>query len=236
MTAAQPDLRQAIIDTARRMDAVGLNRGASGNVSARRPDGKGLFVTPSGRPAEAMRARDVVTMDWDGAWQAAPGLRPSSEWRFHRDILAARPEFGAVVHAHPVQATALAVHGRAIPAFHYMVAIAGGADIRCAPYATFGSQALSDAVLEALVDRRACLMAHHGILACGRDLTTALALAVEVETLAAQYLAACVLGEPPCLDPAEMATVLEKFASGAGYGSTTPAPLETGLSPARDGS
>jgi L-fuculose-phosphate aldolase len=214
------NLKRQIIDTARAMNASGLNQGASGNVSARRPDGEGMYITPSGVPYDAMRARDIVSMDWSGTWAVKQeGRKPSSEWRFHRDILMARPEFGAVVHAHPIHATALAVHGRGIGPFHYMVALAGGRDIRCAGYATFGTQELSDLVIAALADRKACLMAHHGLIACGPDLDTALALAVEVETLAAQYLAALQLGEPPELTDAQIGEVLAKVRAGYGYGS-----------------
>ena len=218
--AAPSDLRAGVVETARRMNAVGLNQGTAGNLCARRPDGEGIFVTPSGVVYDSMTPADVIALDWDGEWRCdVDGRRPSSEWRFHRDILRARAEFGAVVHAHPIHATALAVHGRAIEAFHYMVAVAGGCDIRCAAYATFGTQQLSDHVLEALEGRKACLMAHHGLIACGRDLSEALALAVEVETLARQYLAALAIGEPARLSEAEMARVLAKFGASDGYGS-----------------
>ncbi len=210
-----------IIETARKMNLTGINRGTSGNVSARREDGQGILITPSGVEYDVIEEPDIVSMDWTGKWGCKrPGRKPSSEWRFHLDILKSRPEFGGVVHAHPVHATALAAHGKGINAFHYMVAVAGGADIRCAPYATFGTQALSDAVLEALADRKACLMAHHGLLACGRDLAQALEVAVEVETLAAQYLAALAIGEPPTLDDTEMAEILRKFDAGYGYGAS----------------
>lgn len=209
------DLAATVVETARAMAALGLNQGTSGNVSAR--CGTGFLITPSGLGYDAMTGEQIVRMAFDGTWQG--GLAPSSEWRFHRDILANRAEFGAVVHAHPVNATALAVHGRGIGAFHYMVAIAGGPDIRCAPYATFGTQALSDHVLEALHERKACLMAHHGLIACGADLAEALKIAVEVETLAAQYLAALAVGEPPVLAEDEMAHVIEKFRAGYGYAS-----------------
>lgn len=211
--------RDKIIAGARELEAAGLNRGSSGNLSVRR-DG-GLWLTPSAVPAKDMVASDIVAMTWDANWSAAPGRRPSSEWRIHRDVFAARPEFGAIVHAHPINATALAVHSRPIPAFHYMVALAGGNDVPCAAYATFGTAELSDAVLAALSNRRACLMAHHGLLACGKDLTSAISLAVEIEVLAAQYIAACALGEPPCLNASEMAEVHAKLASGPGYGSLT---------------
>ncbi len=209
-----------IIETARKMNALDINRGTSGNVSARRDDGEGILITPSGVEYDVIEEPDIVAMDWSGHWRSPrDGRKPSSEWRFHLDILKARPEFGAVVHAHPIHATALAVHGKGIGAFHYMVAVAGGRNIRCAPYATFGSQELSDAVLAALEGRKACLMAHHGLVACGSDLADALAVAVEVDTLAAQYLAALALGEPPTLPDDEMDTVLKKFATGYHAGS-----------------
>lgn len=212
-------LRQEIVAAARRMNAIGLNQGMSGNLSARLPRNRGLLVTPSSLAYEGMEAADIVEMGWSGAWKGAEGRRPSSEWRFHRDILEARPEFGAVLHAHPIHATALAVHSRDIGPFHYMVAIAGGRDVRCAPYALFGSQELSDHALKALEGRKACLLAHHGLIACGRDLAQALDIAVEVETLAAQYIAASALGAPPELPDEEIEAVLKKIASGPGYGS-----------------
>ena len=202
------------------MNASGLNQGVSGNVSARREDGNGFLITPSGLDYDDMTPVDIVAMDWSGAWRCEHcERRPSSEWRFHHDILRARSEFGAVVHAHPTHVTALAVHGRGINAFHYMVAIAGGRDIRCAPYATFATQELSDHVLAALEDRKACILAHHGLIACGRDVAEALKIAIEVEALAAQYIAALAIGEPPVLSDEEMDRVLEKFSAGYGYGS-----------------
>lgn len=210
--------RGAVLAALRRMAVEGLNKGASGNVSARCEGG--FWITCSGLAPEAMDEDDILAMDWAGTWQGPEGRRPSSEWRMHRDILAARTDLNAVVHAHPVNATALAVHGQGIPPFHYMVALAGGDDIPCAPYATFGTQALSDHVLAALEGRLACLMAHHGIVACGRDAPSALALAVEVETLAAQYIAAAALGTPPLLSADDMAAVRAKMAAGPGYGST----------------
>lgn len=210
-------LREALVETARRMNACGLNQGTSGNVSVRTPEG--LLLTPSGIPYEELEAADVVAVGGDGAWEAPAGRRPSSEWRIHRDVLEARPELGAVVHAHALHATALACKSEGIPAFHYMVAVAGGADIRCAKYATFGSPELSANALEALEDRRACLLAHHGLVACGADLGEALALAVEVEALAAQYWRVLLLGEPDLLSAAEMERVLAKFRAGYGYAS-----------------
>jgi L-fuculose-phosphate aldolase len=206
------DLRRDVVATARRMNDLGINQGTSGNVSVRAGDG--FLVTPSALPYDETTAADVVEMRLDGtlAEASANGRKPSTEWRIHRDVYVARPDVGAVVHCHSTHATALACLDRGIPAFHYMVAVAGGDSVRCAPYATFGTQALSDAVLAALVDRRACLLAHHGQVACGATLAKALALAVEVEALAAVYLRARAVAEPRTLSAAEMAEVLAAFA------------------------
>jgi len=208
-------LRNAIIATALAMNAAGINRGKSGNVSGRwRDDGfDGYLITPSGLPYERTAASDIVAMSLDG--ESLGARTPSSEWRFHRDIYRARPEVGAIVHTHAPFATTLACLDRGIPAFHYMVAVAGGTDIRCAPYATFGTQALSDHAVAALDDRRACLLAHHGMIAVGGDLDSTLALAVEVETLAEMYWRVLQVGEPALLSDQEMVVVLSKF---AGYG------------------
>ncbi len=202
-------LRRQIVSTCRRMNGLGINQGTSGNVSARVRGG--LLITPSGVPYEAMTPEGIVALAPDGAVRGSG--RPSSEWRFHVDILAARPDAGAIVHTHSVHATALSCLRRDIPAFHYMVAAAGGDTIRCADYATFGTQALSDNALSALDGRRACLLANHGVIATGRNLDAALALAVEVETLAHQYLLALQTGKPAILPAAEMRRVLEKFAT-----------------------
>lgn len=218
--------RRAIVAAVRRMNELGLNQGASGNASLRISDG--LLVTPSAVPAEAVTPADIVEMDLSGDWRAArTGRRPSSEWRLHREILRARPEFGAVVHAHPIHATALACQRRAIPAFHYMVAVAGGSSIRCARYATFGTAALARNVLAALAGRRACLLANHGLVACDADLDRAVALALEVETLAAQYCQVLQLGKPKILSEAEMRRVLAKMRAGPGYGSLAAPPKTT---------
>lgn len=206
------DLPALVAEFARNSVAAGLNQGTSGNVSARSPDG--FLITPSGRDMTGLGAADVVPVAMDGG--APEGMKPSSEWRFHRDIYAAFPEAGAIVHAHSPFAVALACLRRGIPPFHYMVAMAGGTDIRCARYATFGTQALSDAVIEALRDRRACLMANHGLVAWGKSLAGALALALEAEALCGQYLRCLQVGEPVLLNEAEMAEVLEKFRD---YGS-----------------
>ena len=208
----EPGLRAAIVATALAMNDAGINRGKSGNVSARlRRDGfDGFLVTPSALPYAQTTPADIACVSLQG--EATGPRRPSSEWRFHRDIYAQRDDAHAVVHAHAPFATSLACLHRGIPAFHYMVAVAGGSDIRCAPYATFGTQALSDNVIGALVDRTACLMANHGLIAIGRSLDAALALAVEVETLAEMYWRALQAGEPVLLPEQEMQVVLAKFA------------------------
>ncbi|MGA1309041.1 MAG: S-methyl-5-thioribose-1-phosphate isomerase [Gemmatimonadaceae bacterium] len=209
-------IRVAIVDGARRLRPLALSAGTSGNLSHRwtRDGVPGMLITPSAVPYEQMTPEMVVWMPLDES-SVVQG-RPSSEWRMHRDIYMARPEIKAVVHAHPPHATALAVlpeiQRDGIPAFHYMVAVAGGDDIRCAPYATFGTQALSDHAVTALADRRACLLANHGILALGGDVAEALALAVEVETLAQMYAQARVLGTPVILGADEMRRMQAKFA------------------------
>ena len=207
-TADTRALRLAVVATAREMNALGINRGKSGNVSVRARDG--FLVTPSALPYDRTEAEDVVFVAADGTPHGR--RRPSSEWRFHRDIYAARADVHAIVHTHSPFATTLACLDRAIPAFHYMVAVAGGDDIRCAPYATFGTQALSDHAVQALADRKACLLSHHGMIALGATLDDALALAVEVETLAEMYWRALQVGVPQLLDSAEMERVRTKFA------------------------
>ncbi|WP_027779111.1 class II aldolase/adducin family protein [Paraburkholderia caledonica] len=212
MKAAQERaLRRGIVETALEMERLGINQGTSGNVSARLGDG--FLITPSGVPARELREEGIVwlPLDVDGDAQVLRVKRPSSEWRIHRDILRARQEMHAVVHTHSTAATAMAIHGRDIPALHYMVAAAGGDSIRCAPYALFGTQLLSDHALKALQDRRACLLAHHGVVALGDDLARAVWLAHEVEVLARQYLLACQLGPPPLLSDVQMEEVLERF-------------------------
>ena len=201
------ELREAIIATARAMNDVGINRGTSGNVSARVAGG--FLVTPSAVPYAMTMPDDIVKVD-DGG-NSSGRRHPSSEWRFHRDIYLRRPEVQAIVHTHSPFATTLACLDRGIPAFHYMIAVAGGSDIRCAPYATFGTQELSDHAVAALDGRRACLLAHHGMISVGDDLESALALAIEVESLAEMYWRALQIVEPDTLDPDEMKRVLAKF-------------------------
>jgi L-fuculose-phosphate aldolase len=213
MTGVDPgpssaDLRAQVITACRELARRGLTHGTSGNVSVR-CDELRFLVSPSGMDYEALQPDDVPLMDLDGRWFGR--RRPSSEWRFHRDILRSRRDVGAIVHTHSPRATALACTGRGIPAFHYMVAVAGGHDIRCAPYHAFGTQALSDAALVALEDRKACLLANHGVIATGTDLAAAITLAGEVENLALQYGVALSLGAVAILDHTEMCRVLEKF-------------------------
>ena len=216
---AEPRLREQMVAVARRMNASGINQGTSGNLSVRIPGG--MLVTPSSLPYEQMEPGDLVALDREGRPLAAgaagaspeqsPPRRPSSEWRLHADILASRPEVQAVVHCHSIHATALACHGRGLPPFHYMTAVAGGDDIRCAPYATFGTPELSALAVKALEGRLACLLAHHGQVSLGGSLDQALRIAIEVETLARIYLQACQLGEPPLLSAAQMAQVHHQF-------------------------
>ncbi|WP_018877391.1 class II aldolase/adducin family protein [Thioalkalivibrio sp. ALE28] len=200
-------LREAVIHAGLETNRRGLNQGTSGNISVRLGDG--MLITPSGVPYEALRPEDLVYVDAAGRWD--PQRKPSSEWHFHRAILQARPELGAVVHVHSVYASVVAIQGRDIPALHYMIAAAGGSSIRCAPYATFGTEALSRLAVEALEDRTACLLANHGMIATGPDLERALWLTEEVELLARQYVLSLQIGGPTLLDDAEMDRVLEKF-------------------------
>lgn len=207
--------RKNVVAAARDLDTQGLNRGTSGNVSLRFRDG--LLITPSGVPTARMGPEAVVFMGLDGGH--APGLRPSSEWRFHRDILAARPEVGAVVHAHPVHCTAFAICGREIPAVHYMIAAFGGPNVRCAPYAPYGTEELSILALAALEDRACCLLANHGMIAAGATLEKAVWLTVELETLCRQYAVALQIGTPQVLSDREIAETVERF---RGYGLNAP--------------
>ena len=202
-------LRREIIETARALPRLGLTKGTSGNVSARVKTG--FLITPSGTPYEELSEDKIVALDLKGCYRG--DILPSSEWRMHLDFYLAKPACGAVVHCHSPRATALSCHRRGIPAFHYMVALAGGDRIDCSAYASFGTRALSDAMIAALGDRSACLLANHGQIAGGQNLRKALAVAEGVEDLADQYLSALVLGEPVILDEVEMAAVLQKFKS-----------------------
>jgi L-fuculose-phosphate aldolase len=206
-------LREQMLATALHLEAIGLNRGSTGNLSVR--IGGHWLVTPSGVAAQDLTQQSMVRMNFNGE-PLGPG-KPSSEWRFHRDIFVSRPDAGAIVHTHSRFATAFACLHREIPAFHYMVAIAGGDNIRCSPYALFGSQTLSDYALAALEGRKACLLGNHGLIALGADLKRAVAVAIEVESLCEQYWTALQLGEPTILSIQQMKAVHEKFKT---YGQT----------------
>ena len=222
--------RRAMVDTCRRMNAVGLNQGTSGNLSVRA--GEGFLVSPTSLPYDVLAPDDIVPMDFDGGY--AGSRRPSSEWRFHADILRLRSDVDCVLHCHATYATTLACHHREIPSFHYMVAVAGGSTIRCAPYATFGTQALSDHALTALEGRRACLLGQHGMIALGATPASALALAVEVEALARLYLQALTLGQPPLLPEDEMERVIarmQRLRYGQAVDGPDPGPARRGIVP-----
>jgi L-fuculose-phosphate aldolase len=198
--------RVQMVDICRRMNTSGINQGTAGNLSVR--SGDGFLITPSSLPYDVMTPDDIVEMGFDGTYV---GRRPSSEWRFHRDILKNRPDANVVLHCHSLAATTLACHHREIPAFHYMIGVAGGTTIRCASYATFGTQALSEAALVALEGRMACLLGQHGQISLGTTLEGALWLAIEVETISKMYLGALALGEPPVLSDEEMDRVIAQM-------------------------
>jgi L-fuculose-phosphate aldolase len=207
MDPTELSLRQSIIDTCLRMNREGINQGTSGNVSARWGDG--MLISPSGIPYDELTPEDIVFVDAHGTHP--PGQRPSSEWRLHLGILQARADIGAIVHTHSIHATALSMRGMEIPAAHYMVAAAGGPNIRCARYATFGTPELSARAIEALEGRSACLLANHGVVTAGPDLRRALWLAGEVEVLARQYILSLMLGGPDLLSDAEIKRVRKRF-------------------------
>jgi L-fuculose-phosphate aldolase len=202
-------LRHKLIETAVAMNVCGLNQGTSGNLSVRLDDG--FLITPSGMDYAGLDVDDIVEVNFEG--NSKGRRKPSSEWRFHADIYRQHAGAKAVLHAHPVNCTTLACLGKGIPAFHYMVAVAGGKDIRCADYATFGTPELSAHVLRALEGRKACLMAHHGMTCFEKDLPGVLALAIEVEHLATVYSRIIAIGDAEVLSDDEMAVVLEKFKS-----------------------
>jgi len=216
MQQHEQSLREQLLKASQQLCSLGLNRGTSGNVSVRASrDGEaGFLITPSGMAADKMLPADMVWMDFEG--NATGENPPSSEWRFHLDILQQKPEVNAVVHTHSMFAATLSTLRRDIPPFHYMIALAGGDSIRCAPYALFGSQLLSDYALQALHGRKACLLANHGMIATGDTLEKALSIAVEVENLCEQYLRALQIGEPHLLTAQEMQEVQDKF---KGYGT-----------------
>jgi L-fuculose-phosphate aldolase len=201
------DLRKKVIKTCLAMNEMGINQGTSGNVSVRTDEG--FLITASGIPYDKMKPEHIVEMDLDGGYRGE--YLPSTEWRMHYDIFKARPEATAVVHVHSTHATALACLRKDIPAFHYMIGVTGGASLRCSGYAEFGTQALSDTMLKAMVERKACLLANHGQICFGPSLEKVLWLAGEIEALCHQYWAALQAGAPTILTDAEMKTVLARF-------------------------
>ena len=203
--------RTAIIEHCLTMNSLGINQGNSGNISVRHGDG--LLITPTSMPYDDLVPDDIVYLATDGTPDGT--LERSSEWRFHCDIMRLRPKVNAIVHAHPMYCTTMAIMERGIPAIHYMVAVAGGPDIRCAPYSIYGSEELSRNAVAALEGRKACLLAHHGMIAIGPSLDYAMWLTVEVETLARQYHGCLQIGEPPLLSDSQIAEVIDKM---DGYG------------------
>jgi L-fuculose-phosphate aldolase len=201
--------RRDIVKACQDMNRRGINQGTSGNISVRVKEG--FLLTPSGMAYDEMKAADIVLMKPDSSHTGS--RKPSSEWRFHHALMAKRPEIGAVVHTHSMFATTLSCLGMEIPAVHYMVAAAGGYNIRCAPYATYGTQETANNAVKALQDRNACLLANHGMIVVGPNLKKAMWLAVEVETLAAQYWRALQVGKPNILSKAEIGRVIDKFKS-----------------------
>ena len=210
-------MRSNLLKTAQKLSELGLNKGTAGNCSVRFEGG--FLVTPSGMAVEDMTPQSMVQMAFDGSFEqnkTQPNIKPTSEWRFHRDILANRPEINAVIHTHSQFATTLACLHKSILPFHYMIAVTGADTIRCAPYALFGTQVLSDHALAALYHSKACLLANHGMIALGRDLDDALAVTVEVENLCEQYWRILQINpNPPLLTEQEMRDVFQQF---RGYG------------------
>lgn len=204
------EARQSIVDACRHMNALGINQGTSGNISVRH--GADMLISPSAIPYHEMRAEEVAVMPIEGEYGSWRGkLQPSTEWRFHLDIMRQRPDVGAVVHSHPTFCTTLAIARREIPACHYMIAAFGGPNVRCAPYATFGTKELSNHALRALEGRNACLLANHGMIVCGADLRKAMWLAVELETIARQYYHSLLIGGPVVLSDEDIAVTAAKF-------------------------
>lgn len=211
------DLRSELIQTVLKMNEMGINQGTSGNASVRVKDG--FLITPSGMPYEDLIPEDIVLKRPDGTFESPNGLRkPSSEWRFHEDIFASRDEVNAIVHTHGKGVMTIACMQKEVPPFHYMIGVAGGDTIRCAPYETFGTQELSDVALIALMDRKACLLANHGQISLGGTLKQALSMAQELETLCNVYWRTLVAGEPVILSAEKMQEAIDKFNKGYGSG------------------
>ena len=200
---------KAVVEAAKRLEAAGLNRGASGNVSLR--EGDDMLITPSAVPSQDLHEGIITRMPIAGNGEWSGALKPSSEWRFHRDLYRARPDVGAVVHTHAPWSTVMAVARQPLPAIHYMIAAFGGPDIRMADYARYGTAELSAAVLRAIEGRNACLMANHGMLTVGVGMQQAVWLAEELEAMAHQYVHAAALGGAVVLSDAEIAEAAEGF-------------------------
>jgi L-fuculose-phosphate aldolase len=215
MNGDESELRAAAVAAVRKLDALGMNRGSTGNLSLRQ--GEGMLITPTGMGADDLRAEDMVWLGWDGTLRGA--WQPSSEWHFHQAIYRVRPDLHAIVHTHSVHAAALACLRRELPAFHYMVAVAGGHDVPCVSYHLFGTEALSQAVAGAFAQRDACLMANHGLVAAGATLARAMKVAQEIESLCEVYLKALAVGEPTLLMRTQMDEVIDKFRH---YGKAAP--------------
>jgi L-fuculose-phosphate aldolase len=207
-------IRASIVEACRRMNALGINQGTSGNISVRWQDG--LLISPSGVDYADLTPDQIVFIDYEGNYDGA--VKPSSEWRFHARIMQQKPEVGSVVHTHATYCTTLAIRGMSIPAVHYMVAVGGGTEIPCVPYTTFGTVELADMVVKALAERTACLLANHGMIATGPDLKKALWLAVEVETLARQYFNSLLIGGPNLLTAEQIEATKQRFTT---YGQGT---------------
>lgn len=209
--------REEVIKYSKKLNSTNLSPLRSGNISVRGKENNidGFFITPSGEKYENLKPEDIVflTLDFNYDLKEKKNLvkKPSSEWRFHQDIYKNHQDAKAIVHAHSPNATAVSSHGKSIPAFHYMIALAGGEDIKCAEYATFGTQELSDNVVSALKDRKACLMSNHGQVALGKNLSTAFELAQEVENICHQYIIALKIGKPKILSLKEMKIILDKI-------------------------
>ena len=198
---------EQIIKYANMLNSEKLSTLRSGNVSLRYKNG--FLITPSGVKYSLLKVDDIVFVSLDGKFDETKN-KPSSEWRFHKDIYSSKNEANAIVHAHSTYATAVSAHNKDVPAFHYMVALAGGNDLKCAKYATFGTQELSDNIINALKNRKACLMSNHGQVAFGDNLEQAFELAQEVENICHQYINAIKIGEPKILSSSEMDVILEK--------------------------
>ena len=212
MKKAEREIRSGIVAACRAMNAKGINQGTSGNISARF-DGR-MLISPSAIPYDQIEPGMIASIPLDdpsGTWDGP--FKPSSEWRFHHKLLRGRDDAGAVVHAHPTYCTVLAMARKPIPSAHYMIAAFGGNDVRCAGYATFGTEELSDLAIDAMQDRTACLLANHGMICVGETLEKAMWRAVELETIARQYYHSLLIGGPVLLSDSEIDDTHKGFGS-----------------------